>query len=105
VLEAIERIEKHDIPDRDALERDELIQVWILYHLQIVGEAASAWAPALRGRFPEVPWGQIIGMRNVLVHQYFGIDLDLVWSAVKKELPVLREQVRSILSHLDSEGS
>jgi uncharacterized protein with HEPN domain len=70
MLEAIERIEKHDIPDREALERDELIQVWILYHLQIVGEAASALAPALRGRFPEVPWAQIVGMRNVLVHHY-----------------------------------
>jgi uncharacterized protein with HEPN domain len=101
VLEAIERIEKHQIPDRETLDRDEMIQVWVLYHLQIVGEAVGALAPEFRDRFPDVPWSQIVGMRNILVHHYFGIDLDLVWSAVKRDLPMLREKIEAILAHLD----
>jgi uncharacterized protein with HEPN domain len=104
VLEAIDRIEEREVPDRETLEREQLIQVWVLYHLQIVGEAMSAIAPEIRLRFPDLPWSQIIGMRNILVHNYFGIDLDLVWTAVKRDLPRLREQVREILQHLDEEG-
>ena len=104
MLEAIDRIAKQEIPDREALDREELIQVWVLYHLQIVGEAMSGLAPEFRRRFPHVPWSQVIGMRNILVHHYFGIDLDLVWTAVKKDLPLLREQISEILRHLEREG-
>lgn len=104
VLEAIDRIEKQEIPDRETLDREPLIQVWALHHLQIIGEAASALAPEFRRRFPDIPWSQVIGMRNILVHHYFGIDLDLVWTAVKRDLPLLREQIREILHHLERAG-
>jgi len=103
VLEAIDRIEAYEIPDRETLGREQLIQVWILYHLQIIGEAVNALAPEFQHRFPEVPWSEIIGMRNILVHHYFGIDLDLVWAAVKRDLPLLRGQIREILDHLGRE--
>lgn len=98
ILEAIERIEKYAAQGRDAFEQDELIQVWLLYHLQVLGEAVNALAPHLQARYPELPWGQIIGMRNILVHQYFGIDHDAVWSAVERDLPDLKQQVQVILS-------
>jgi len=104
VLEAIDRIEEYEISDREILEREQLIQVWVLYHLQIIGEAVNALAPEFRHSFPDVPWSEIIGMRNILVHHYFGIDLDLVWGMVKRDLPLLREQVRGILDHLEGEA-
>jgi uncharacterized protein with HEPN domain len=87
--EAIERIEKYTAAGRSALERDELIQTWVIYHLQIIGEAPRSLSPELRDRYPDVPWSQIIGMHNIQAHLYFGIDVDIVWSAVEHDLPQL----------------
>ncbi len=102
--EAIERIEKYTTAGRSALERDELIQTWVLYHLQIIGEAARSLSPELRGRYPDVPWPQIIGMRNILAHRYFGIDIDIVWSAVEHDLPQLKSNVDRMLRETSSTG-
>ena len=98
--DAIERIEKYTAAGRPALEHDELIQTWVIYHLQIIGEAARALSPELRDRYSDVPWSQIIGMRNILAHRYFGIDVDIVWSAVENDLPRLKSKIDLILSEL-----
>lgn len=97
ILEAIERIEKYASSGRETFNQDELIQIWILHHLQILGEAARALDPAFRERFPQVPWSQIIGMRNILVHHYFEIDTEIVWNVVENDLPSLRELIRRSL--------
>jgi uncharacterized protein with HEPN domain len=70
ILEAIERIEKYGHGGKEEFERDELVQIWTLHHLQILGEAVNALRPMLQESHPEVPWASIVGMRNVLVHQY-----------------------------------
>jgi uncharacterized protein with HEPN domain len=97
ILEAIERIDRYAVRGRAAFEHDELIQNWITHQLQIIGEAAARIAPDLRESHPEVPWRQIIGMRNVLTHGYFEIDLDIVWSVVERDLGKLQSQVEAIL--------
>jgi len=98
VLEAIEQIEKYAARGRQSFDGDELIQTWILYHLQIIGEAVRSLSEGLRERHPEVPWGEIVGTRNILVHQYFGIDKDLVWSVVEKDLPALKASISRMAS-------
>ncbi len=103
--EAIERIEKYVARGRDSLEGDELIQVWILYHLQIVGEAARSVSAELRQAHAEVPWSDIIGMRHVLVHRYFGIDIDLIWTVIQDNLPELKRSIVGILRDLSSKRS
>lgn len=80
VLESIERIERHTSAGRQVFDTDELIQVWVVRHLQIIGEAVSHLSEDLLIRFADVPWRSIIGMRHILVHGYFDVDLDLVWS-------------------------
>jgi uncharacterized protein with HEPN domain len=98
ILEAIERIDRYAVRGREAFENDELIQNWITHQLQIIGEAAARITPDLRENHPEVPWRQIIGMRNVLTHGYFEIDLDIVWAVVERDLGKLRSQVEAIVS-------
>jgi uncharacterized protein with HEPN domain len=97
ILEAIARIERHAVNDRDQFDRDEMLQTWYLHHLLIIGEAVRALSPELRSRHPEVPWPQIIAMRNIIIHEYFGIDRTEVWNAVKRDVPTLKGHVQRLL--------
>lgn len=100
IQQAIERIERYAARGRTAFEQDELIQNWMLSHIQIIGEASSAISAELRAQYPQVSWRAIIGMRNVLVHHYFGIDLDIVWNVVERNLPDLKRTVTAMLDEL-----
>lgn len=97
IIEAIERIEKHSVKGRKVFEKDELIQNWIVHHLQIIGEATRSLSSRYRDKNSDIPWPKIIGMRNILVHNYFGIDIDAVWSAVENDLPGLKEKIKVCL--------
>ena len=100
ILEAIKQIEKYAVRGFDAFSQNELIQVWFTRHLQIIGEAVRNLSSNLIDKYPEVPWGEIIGLRNVLVHNYFEIDLEVVWGIVQNDLPPLKKQVETILQLL-----
>jgi uncharacterized protein with HEPN domain len=64
----------------------------------MIGEAASRVSSALQEQHPHVPWADIVSMRNVIVHHYFGVDLDQVWDAVENDVPKLKNWITSILS-------
>ncbi len=100
ILEAIERIEKYAAKGEKAFRRDELIQTWMVRNIEVIGEAARAVSRDLRDRHPEVPWSSIVGMRHVLVHEYFEIDLDIVWRVVSEDLPRLKDSIQSIMAEL-----
>ncbi|MBI5525030.1 MAG: DUF86 domain-containing protein [Deltaproteobacteria bacterium] len=100
ILESIERIERYTEQGRGAFDRDELIQIWVVHHIQIIGEAAARVSENFKVTHPGVPWAQVVAMRNVLVHQYFGIDPDEVWAAVERDLPELKTQLTQILTLL-----
>jgi len=93
IREAIERIEKYAERGRDAFDGDELIQTWVLHYLQIIGEAVRTFDSDFREKHPAIPWTRIVGMRNILVHSYFDIDLDVVWSVVENDLAPLKSAV------------
>ncbi|MCX9025011.1 MAG: DUF86 domain-containing protein [Candidatus Methanoperedens sp.] len=97
ILEAIERIEKYAAQGREDFENDELVQTWIVHHLQIIGEAARALPDSFIDQHPEINWSEIIGMRNILVHNYFGVDVDVVWAVVERDLPDLKHKIQAIL--------
>jgi uncharacterized protein with HEPN domain len=100
ILEAIERIERYTADGREPFDKDELVQTWTVHHIQIIGEAVGKLSVDLTRSHPEVPWALIKAMRNVLVHFYFGIDVDKVWGVVEANLPQLKRNVRSILATL-----
>lgn len=97
ILEAIERIEKYTIKGFDEFSRNELIQIWMIQHIQIIGEAARSLSPEFKEKHSEVKWTSIVGMRHVLVHEYFGIDLTIVWNVVSKDLPDLKQKIINLI--------
>lgn len=100
IVEAIERIERYAVRGRKAFEQDELIQTWFTQNLQIIGEVSRVLSSDLRIQHPEVPWSKMIGMRNILTHNYFEIDLDIVWAVVDQELLELRQKIETIMRSL-----
>lgn len=97
IQEAIERIEKYAVRGRAAFEQDELIQTWVLHHLQIIGEAVRAPSSELTQKHSEGAWSKIVGMRNILVHNYFSLDAAIVWAVIENDLPVLKQQINEML--------
>lgn len=102
MLEAIHRIRKYAQRGMDAFLADELIQAWMIHHLEILGEAARALSDGARQAAPEVPWRAVIGMRNILVHDYFGIDLGEVWNSVERDVPALEADLTRLLDRLQA---
>lgn len=101
-LDAIASIEKYAVRGREAFDQDELIRTWVLHHLRNLGEAVRGLSEAARALRPEVPWAKIVGMRHILVHQYFALDDDIVWTVVERELPVLKHHAQELLAELSS---
>ena len=100
MLEAIQKIEQYANDESFTSHDDELVEVWMVHHLQIIGEAASRISRELQEKHPEVAWGGMIGMRHVLVHGYFETDTDIVRKAVERDLPILKVQIEKILAEL-----
>ena len=97
ILEAIERIEKY-ASRHDALNSDELVQTWVVYHLMIIGEACRTRSAEFRAGHTEDAWALAAGLRNVIVHGYFGIDLEIVWGVIERDLPALKKLVQELLA-------
>jgi len=100
ILEAIDRIERYAILGKTEFEQNELIQSWFVQNLQILGEAARVLSSTVREQHPEIPWSNMIGMRNILAHNYFEIDLEIVWAVVEFEIPVLKLKINHLLQFL-----
>jgi uncharacterized protein with HEPN domain len=78
--------------------RDDLVLDALTYRLVVIGEAANAVSDATRQAYSELPWRQMIGMRNWVVHAYWKVDRDNVWETVSSDLPALAAQLRPIVS-------
>lgn len=76
---------------------DETLKRSFVRSLEIIGEATKNLPKTFTGKYPEVPWKDIAGLRDVLVHQYFGINYKKVWDIVKNKIPKLKGQIQNIL--------
>lgn len=97
ILDSIEKIEKYTISGREQFDSQELVQTWVVHHIQIIGESACQLSEEMKDRYPDIPWRQIIGMRNILVHVYFEIEPDEIWGVVERDLPSLKKKIQIIL--------
>lgn len=83
---------------KDAFWRNDLLQAAVMRELEVIGEAAKGISDALRQKHPEVPWREMAGMRDVLIHEYFEVDLEEVWTTATEDIPELHRLVSKILS-------
>ncbi len=101
MIASIENIERYAVHGRDRFINDELVRTYTLHHLQILGEAGTKLTPELRDRRHEIPWPKVLGMRHIIVHDYFRVDYDIVWDVVEEELPNLKAQLQEFLESLE----
>lgn len=93
IQESIELISQYTVEGREAFFQDRKTQDAVIRNLEIIGEAAKRISGKTRALAPAIQWKRIAGMRDVLIHQYEGVDLEKVWSVVEKELPPLKESL------------
>ncbi len=103
--DAIERIESYTKDGRDAFMSEPMIQDAVMRNLEIIGEAVKKLSTEFRLERPQVPWSRIAGMRDVLIHEYFGVKLEVVWKTIKKRLPEVKPLIKEVLEEMDKEIS
>jgi len=82
--------------DYDDLLEDRRTQDAVIRNLEVMGEAVKHLTADSKDRFPGIPWPAIAGMRNTLIHEYFGVNLDIVWEVIRDDLPVIYEKLMSV---------
>jgi uncharacterized protein with HEPN domain len=103
MLEAIQRIEAHSAGfTADQFRQDQKTLDAVVRNLEVIGEAASHLGDEVTSLRPAVPWNDVRAIRHVLVHEYFGVDVGIVWETVVRDLPVLRRELEELLKHLSS---
>ncbi|MGC8876668.1 DUF86 domain-containing protein [Thermus sp.] len=100
ILEAIANVERYAALGKARFLEDELVQVWMVHHLERIGEAAARLGREFHEAHPHLPWWEMVAMRNLLVHEYCGVDLEEVWQTVIRDLPLLKAQAQTLLERL-----
>ena len=91
-------VEYTDSIQRDDLDKDEKLALALVRLLEIVGEAAKTVSPDFRRKHPQIPWREIAGTRDRLIHGYYDIDFDIVWQIVSDDIPPLITAIENILT-------
>jgi uncharacterized protein with HEPN domain len=88
--------------DEATFSKNTLIQDGVIRQIEIMGEAAKHVSEELQAKYAHVPWQDIAGMRDKLIHDYFGVDIEKVWLTAKEDLPILEVEIKRILSELQA---
>ncbi len=101
ILSSMNRIEKYvnGLEYEDFIQNDMAVDA-VIRNLEIIGEASKNVPENVRSQYPDVPWKRMIGLRNIVIHDYFGVDLSIVWRIVTKNIPAAKIQVEKILNDL-----
>ncbi len=100
IRDAIGQVRHYTSGGRRRFFSDRKTQDAVVRNIEIIGQAAKNLSQELKARYRKTPWKQIAGMRDKLIHEYFGVDWELVWDTVKKDLPRLDRDVKAILRDL-----
>ena len=98
ILEAIDKIERYTkgLTYETLMKNDMAIDA-VIRNLEIIGEASRNIPEDVRGKHPEIPWKRMIGLRNIAIHEYFGVDLSIVWEIITSNLPEMKPKIGAML--------
>ena len=100
IRDALHDIETYTSTGRPSFFADRMRQDATLRKLQVIGEAVKSLSEGTKLKQPQVPWKQIAGMRDKVIHDYFGVNLEIIWGVVEKDLPELERAIRELLAHV-----
>ena len=100
-MESIEKIEEYTSNvDEEEFYENSFVQDAVLRRLEIIGKAVKNIPEDFRTKYPDIPWRQIAGMRDILIHAYFGVNLRRIWKVIKEDIPELKLKILKILEEL-----
>ena len=100
IKECIERIEEYTKGGKEEFMQNKMIQDAVIRNFEIIGEATKRLSPELRSQYSDVPWQQMAGLRDVLIHDYLKVNVNLVWQIIEQNLSDLKIQIIAILNDL-----
>ena len=101
ILDAISEIESYlQTSDYSEFLQNSMMRFACIKQMEIIGEASNHISTELKKRFTNIEWSQIVGMRNIFVHEYFGIDTKVAWDIIKDDIPGLKEKIKAVLVSL-----
>jgi uncharacterized protein with HEPN domain len=103
ILDAIEKVTSYTAVGKEAFMDQSYWQDAVIRQLEIIGEATKNLSETLRTQYHDIPWRRIAGLRDVLIHNYMGVDLEAVWKVSQSEVPVLKERVQSIITEINAD--
>ena len=102
IRDALGKIERYVAGmDYDTFAENELVIDAVLRNLEIIGEAAKNIPEDVRAEHPDIEWRRMIGLRNIVAHEYFGVDLRIIWEIIMRRLPETKPKIDTILKNLD----
>lgn len=105
ILEAIDEIQIYTLKTaiKDFL-ANSMMRFACVKQIEIIGEAANYISPETKAKFSDIEWNSIVGMRHILVHEYFGMDFELIWQVIIDDLPILKNKILSVLNTIPSQN-
>ena len=104
ILEAMDKIERYIKGlTYETFVKNEMVADAVLRNLEIIGEASGNIPEDTREKYPDIPWRRIIGLRNIAIHKYFGVDLAIIWEIITRNLPETKPKVTAMLKSFDEE--
>ena len=101
ILEAMESIDSFvQGYTRESFQKDDKTASAVIRKLEIIGEAAKHIPNEVRQKFSHIPWSDIAGMRDRLIHAYFGVDYKLLWQTIKEQIPIIKPQIQKVLEEI-----
>lgn len=103
ILENIKEIESYinGITEKEFI-KNRMMQNALVRCFEIIGEASRNLPAQFKNKYPQINWREIIGMRDIIVHEYFDVDLAVVWDTIKNDIPILKKQIQEILEELEN---
>lgn len=98
ILDAINRIVDYTTEIKyENFMNNNLVQAGVIREIEIIGEASKRLTPEFKEKYPHIEWKKMAGMRDKVIHDYFGVDLDAVWDTVERDIPQLKDKIKNII--------